>query len=77
MVWQSSPGSPPTSSPGALRRDGWALDHQTGSHAHYRHPTRSGTVTIPMHKAVTIAPKTLQSMLRAAGLTPEDSRRLL
>ena len=61
----------------ALRRDGWALERQAGSHAQYVHPTKPGRVTVPMHKGVTISPKTLQSMLRSAGLTPDDLRKLL
>ena len=30
----------------ALKADGWRTK---GSHAQYRHPTRAGLVTVPMH----------------------------
>ena len=33
----------------ALRADGWLLVRMKGSHAQYRHPTKSGLVTVPMH----------------------------
>lgn len=33
-----------------LERDGWALVRVTGSHHHFRHPTKPGTVTVPHPK---------------------------
>jgi predicted RNA binding protein YcfA (HicA-like mRNA interferase family) len=30
-----------------IEGDGWRLDHQTGSHTQFRHPSKPGTVTIP------------------------------
>lgn len=32
-----------------LFADGWYRDSQCGSHRHYKHPTKSGKVTIPFH----------------------------
>ncbi len=61
----------------ALRRAGWADDHQTGSHLFLRHPTGSGTVVVPMHARVVIKPKTLQSILDQAGLSADELRELL
>jgi predicted RNA binding protein YcfA (HicA-like mRNA interferase family) len=61
----------------ALQRDGWVLDRQAGSHAHYEHPTKPGIVTEPMHRGRILEPKTLASALAQAGLTPDDLRRLL
>jgi predicted RNA binding protein YcfA (HicA-like mRNA interferase family) len=29
-----------------LERDGWRQVRQTGSHRHFRHPTKRGTVTV-------------------------------
>ena len=29
-----------------LLADGWYLDRQRGSHRHYKHPTKPGTITI-------------------------------
>ncbi|MDR3208439.1 MAG: type II toxin-antitoxin system HicA family toxin [Rickettsiales bacterium] len=38
-----------------------------GSHRHYNHPIKPGTVTIPMHKG-TMSPKTAKSIPKQAGL---------
>ena len=32
-----------------LLKDGWKRDSQNGSHRHYKHPTKTGKVTIPFH----------------------------
>ena len=32
-----------------LLADGWYEVGQTGSHRHYKHPTKKGKVTIPFH----------------------------
>ena len=66
-----------TEAAGAIERDGWYRVRQTGSHAHYRHPTKLGIVTVPMHSGKTIPPHILQSILRQAGLTVEELRHLL
>lgn len=29
-----------------LRRDGWYLDRQKGSHRQFKHPTKKGTTTV-------------------------------
>ncbi|MEO7674062.1 MAG: type II toxin-antitoxin system HicA family toxin [Pyrinomonadaceae bacterium] len=39
-----------------------------GSHRQYRHPSKSGTVTIAGHPGDEIHPKTERSILRQAGL---------
>ncbi|MBQ9504548.1 MAG: type II toxin-antitoxin system HicA family toxin [Lachnospiraceae bacterium] len=33
-----------------LLSDGWYLVKQVGSHRQYKHPSKSGKVTIPFHK---------------------------
>ena len=33
-----------------IKKDGWFLVRVKGSHHHYNHPTKPGTVTIPYHK---------------------------
>jgi len=52
----------------ALQRLGFEFRRQTGSHRHYAkgplHPC------VPMHEAV--CPKTLQSILKQAGITIEE-----
>jgi predicted RNA binding protein YcfA (HicA-like mRNA interferase family) len=32
-----------------IERDGWQQVRQTGSHRHYRHPSKPGTVTVAGH----------------------------
>ena len=51
-----------------LSRDGWIIDRSRGSHRQFRHPTKSGTVTISGHPGDDIHPKTLKSVLRQADL---------
>ena len=50
-----------------LRRDGWYLVRTTGSHAHYQHRVKRGTVTVAGSGNDDLAPKTLRSILRQAG----------
>jgi predicted RNA binding protein YcfA (HicA-like mRNA interferase family) len=35
-----------------LKADGWTLAHTKGSHHHFKHPVKSGIVTVP-HPKVT------------------------
>ena len=51
-----------------LHRDGWIIDRSRGSHRQFRHPTKSGTVTVSGHPSDDIHPKTLKSVLRQADL---------
>lgn len=51
-----------------IERDGWVQSRTRGSHRQYRHPTKSGTVTIAGHPGDEIHPKTERSILRQAGL---------
>ena len=55
-----------------LHRNGWFIDRQSGSHRVLRHGERRGTVTVPGKLSDTLHPKTLDSILRQAGLTRED-----
>lgn len=32
-----------------LRKDGWYIVDQDGSHAQLKHPTKPGKVTVPIH----------------------------
>jgi predicted RNA binding protein YcfA (HicA-like mRNA interferase family) len=50
-----------------VKSNGWYLVNVEGSHYHYRHPTIVGKVQIPKHGG-DIKPKTLSSILKAAGL---------
>lgn len=50
-----------------LTKDGWYIDRIKGSHHILKHPTKAGRVTIPLHKE-DLKPKTLQTILKQAGL---------
>lgn len=47
--------------------DGWYLVSQKGSHRQYKHKTKPGKVTIPIHKG-DLHPDTAKSVLKQAGL---------
>lgn len=50
-----------------LEADGWTLARVRGSHHHFRHPVKTGTVTVP-HPKKDLKKGTLKSILKAAGL---------
>ena len=60
----------------ALGRDGWYIAWQ-GPHTVLRHPTKPGRVEVPRHRGTTLKLGALASILRQAGLTTDDFRRLL
>lgn len=60
----------------ALRRDGWYFVRQNGAHRFFAHPTKPGLVVVPVHAGKTLKLGLLNDMLKDAGLTPEDLRRL-
>jgi predicted RNA binding protein YcfA (HicA-like mRNA interferase family) len=51
----------------ALEADGWRHVRTTGSHRHFRHPTKPGIVTVAMH-AGDLKPRDLFSIERQSGL---------
>lgn len=51
-----------------IEKDGWYLDRTRGSHRQYKHPSRSGLVTVPGKPGDDLAPGTLGSILKQAGL---------
>jgi len=61
----------------AILRDGWFRVGGKGSHRQYRHPTKSGYVTIHFHTGEIIRPSTLESIIKQAGLTVDQFRALL
>ncbi|MFJ7646312.1 type II toxin-antitoxin system HicA family toxin [Lysinibacillus sp. NPDC097279] len=50
-----------------LNKDGWYLHRIVGSHHHFKHPTKKGTVTVP-HPKNDLLIKTTNSILKQAGL---------
>ena len=62
----------------ALKRDGWCFERQHGSHVYLKHPERPYLhVTVAVHAGEVIKPKTLQSILKQAGLSMSEFRDLL
>ncbi|MGI8746040.1 MAG: type II toxin-antitoxin system HicA family toxin [Bryobacteraceae bacterium] len=51
-----------------IESDGWSHVRTTGSHRHYKHGSKPKVVTIPGHPGDHVAPGTLKSILKAAGL---------
>ncbi len=48
--------------------DGWTLVATRGSHRQYKHPTKPGRVTVAGKPSDDLAPGTLNSILKQAGL---------
>ena len=51
-----------------IEDDGWYLVATRGSHRQYKHPTKSGRVTIAGNLNHDVAPGTLNSILKQAQL---------
>jgi predicted RNA binding protein YcfA (HicA-like mRNA interferase family) len=54
-----------------IEDDGWYLARIRGDHCQYKHNTKKGLVTISGHEHDDIAPRTLNSILKQAGLHME------
>ncbi len=51
-----------------LEADGWYLVTIRGSHRQFKHPTKTGRVTVAGKPSEDTAPGTLNSILKQAGL---------
>jgi predicted RNA binding protein YcfA (HicA-like mRNA interferase family) len=51
-----------------LEDDDWYLVRTRGSHRQYKHQTKPGLVTVPGKLSDDLAPGTLSSILKQAGL---------
>jgi len=51
-----------------LADDGWRLVVTRGSHRQFKHPQKLGRVTVPGKPSDELAPGTLNSILKQAGL---------
>jgi predicted RNA binding protein YcfA (HicA-like mRNA interferase family) len=51
-----------------LRADGWYLVSTKGSHRQFKHPQKIGRVTVAGKPSDELAPGTLNSILKQAGL---------
>jgi predicted RNA binding protein YcfA (HicA-like mRNA interferase family) len=55
-----------------IERDGWYLVATRGSHRQYKHLSKSGRVTIAGKPSDDLAPGTLNSVMKQAGLKEKD-----
>ncbi len=57
-----------------IERDGWEQVRTTGSHVHFRHPTKPGTLTVSAGGKLSrdVAPGTLRAILRHAGIDAKE-----
>jgi predicted RNA binding protein YcfA (HicA-like mRNA interferase family) len=51
-----------------IEADGWRLARTRGSHRHFKHPKKPGTVTVAGKASLDVPPGTLNSILKQAGL---------
>ena len=51
-----------------LRNEEWYQVTTEGSHRQFKHPTKTGRVTVAGHPSDDVHPKTLKSILTQAGL---------
>ena len=51
-----------------LQADGWHLVATRGSHRQFKHKVKPGRVTVPGKPSDDVAPGTLNSILKQAGL---------
>ena len=56
-----------------IAKDGWYLVPSRGGHRQFKHPSKPGRVTISGNLGDDVAPGTLRSILRQAGLTERRS----
>ncbi len=59
----------------AFERAGWRVDRQRGSHVVILKPGHIASLSIPQHKE--LAPGTLRSLIRTAGISVEEFLSLL
>ena len=59
----------------AFERDGWQVDRQQGSHVILLKAGHIASLSVPQHRE--LAPGTLRSLIRVAGVTVEEFVALL
>ena len=58
-----------------IEADGWYLVTTKGSHRQYKHPTKSGRITIAGHPNDDLAPGTLNSVFKQAQIQRPKKKR--
>jgi predicted RNA binding protein YcfA (HicA-like mRNA interferase family) len=61
----------------ALQRKGFILSHVRGSHHYLKKAGVAALVVVPVHGNKSLPAGTLRSILRQAGLTPDDLLEML
>jgi predicted RNA binding protein YcfA (HicA-like mRNA interferase family) len=57
-----------------IEKDGWYQVYQKGSHRQHKHATKKGRVTIAGHPGDELAPGTLNSVFKQAGIKKTKSK---
>lgn len=60
-----------------VKRLGFELDRQSGSHAVYYHSGKRLRIVVPIHKKKIIKPKTLRGIIEDLEITVEEFKKLL
>ena len=55
-----------------IEGDGWYMVTQRGSHRQYKHPVKTGRVTIAGHPNHHLAPGTLNSIIKQARINQKE-----
>ena len=55
-----------------LKRNGFVLDHSTGSHYIFYHPSTKKRAVVPYH-ASSLSKGTLRAILRQAGISKDET----
>jgi predicted RNA binding protein YcfA (HicA-like mRNA interferase family) len=55
-----------------IEDDGWIVVAMRGSHRQFKHPTKAGRVTVAGKPSDDLAPGTMNSILKQAGLKERD-----
>ena len=58
-----------------IEADGWYLITTKGSHRQFKHPTKSGRVTIAGHPNDELAPGTLNSVFKQAQISKPKKKK--
>jgi predicted RNA binding protein YcfA (HicA-like mRNA interferase family) len=57
-----------------IEANGWTFHRQKGSHRQYKHPNKPGKVTVAGKPSDEMAPGTLGSILRQAGIERDEEK---
>ena len=61
----------------ALKKDGWVVKSQKGSHVKLTKPGRNYFLIVPIHGSATVPKGTLSNIIKDAGLTVDEFVELL